>query len=928
MDDGGGHRTRGPQALMLLLEDAKLEERRAAARGPLASLYESLVAELEPLLARSFSVPEAKALLSRAGGRCEADGSTLDFDPWSPHAHRCPACERLHKGELHHRAWVTSYQLWLAERALQAALFHLLRGDERHATLARDILRALSDRYLGYPNRDNVLGPTRLFFSTYLESIWLLQVCVAADLLARSGDRTTADIVRDRIVEPSTALIGGYHEGMSNRQVWNNAAMLASASLCGDERAIERVFSAPSGLRAHLERALLPDGTWYEGENYHVFALRGLWYGVTLMETRGRWLEPRARERFHLAFAAPFLTALPDFTMPSRKDSQYAVSLRQWRIAELTELGFARTDHALLAAALARCYEPGHERRDTGRARSTADVERNVPGSALTRADLGWRALLHALPELSPGAAARPRSALLEDQGYAVFRRDGDIYVGFEFGQPGGGHGHPDRLNIVLAQGATRWLDDMGTGSYVDPSLNWYRSTLAHNAPIVNGRSQPLRAGELLAYDEREGMGWIVARFDVNEVSLERTVVVAPDYVLDELQWNAPGDVRIELPWHLEPPVRGETHTVLDGGDGLEDGFAYVRDATCVDISANQLLFGKYPRNGRTLLMWLDSNRDYAVYDASAPGQPPLTERRFMVVRAHAASGAFRAILTWNSLVARADFDADGVAVQFSGGERHQHRRTGDAWHVELSAGGARSSIDLSGVRPRPSASFAERPRQSSPAPMVLRRSAKAPDGWYSELSSGQRSALLTFELGESHYRRSEESWRAADSPRATVALAADDSRMVLFASIAAGDPVFAAATAENRYDNESADTMRAGLQLYVRSPDGRGGWMLVPEVQSDAVRVRAIADWGTLFFPVARWRAQGNAYEIRVEIPFSVPLPAEYPLHIDLIINETTPDRERRRGQLVMSGARGEFVYLRGDRHDGASLIPLVLVP
>jgi hypothetical protein len=43
--------------------------------------------------------------------------------------------------------------------------------------------------------------------------------------------------------------------------------------------------------------------------------------------------------------------------------------------------------------------------------------------------------------------------------------------------------------------------------------------------------------------------------------------------------------------------------------------------------------------------------------------------------------------------------------------------------------------------------------------------------------------------------------------------------------------------------------------------------------------------------------------------------------------VNETTAQRERRRGQLVMSGASGEFVYLRGDRHDPARLIPLVLV-
>jgi hypothetical protein len=53
----------------------------------------------------------------------------------------------------------------------------------------------------------------------------------------------------------------------------------------------------------------------------------------------------------------------------------------------------------------------------------------------------------------------------------------------------------------------------------------------------------------------------------------------------------------------------------------------------------------------------------------------------------------------------------------------------------------------------------------------------------------------------------------------------------------------------------------------------------------------------------------------------------AEYAVDLDLLINETVSARERRRGQLVTSGAEGEFVYLRGDRHDPQRLIPLVIV-
>ena len=100
----------------------------------------------------------------------------------------------------------------------------------------------------------------------------------------------------------------------------------------------------------------LSDGTWYEGENYHLFAHRGLWYGVTMAEQAGVEVEPALLQRFQRGFSVPFLSALPDFTLPSRRDSQYGISMRQWRIAEHCELGLAREDDPTLRGALARMY--------------------------------------------------------------------------------------------------------------------------------------------------------------------------------------------------------------------------------------------------------------------------------------------------------------------------------------------------------------------------------------------------------------------------------------------------------------------------------------------------------------------------------------------------------------------------------------------
>jgi hypothetical protein len=59
------------------------------------------------------------------------------------------------------------------------------------------------------------------------------------------------------------------------------------------------------------------------------------------------------------------------------------------------------------------------------------------------------------------------------------------------------------------------------------------------------------------------------------------------------------------------------------------------------------------------------------------------------------------------------------------------------------------------------------------------------------------------------------------------------------------------------------------------------------------------------------------------------VALPSDAPdVGVDVLVNEIGPGRARRRGQLVLSGALGEFVYLRADRHDRERLLRFTLVP
>src|SRR6267154_1571767 len=121
-----------------------------------------------------------------------------------------------------------------------------------------------------------------------------------------------------------------------------------------------------------------------------------------------------------------------------------------------------------------------------------------------------------------------PRSVLLESQGLPVLRAAGR-YVSLECGPYGGGHGHADRLHLTLHADGVHWLADPGTGSYVAHDLFWYRSTLAHNAPRLDGTSQSPGGAVCETFDISGEWAWVRGRYG----EIARTVVSGPGYLLD-----------------------------------------------------------------------------------------------------------------------------------------------------------------------------------------------------------------------------------------------------------------------------------------------------------------------------------------------------------------------------------------------------------
>jgi hypothetical protein len=302
--------------------------------------------------------------------------------------------------------------------------------------------------------------------------------------------------------------------------------------------------------------------------------------------------------------------------------------------------------------------------------------------------------------------------------------------------------------------------------------------------------------------------------------------------------------------------------------------------------------------------------------------------RSFFVVRCEGTSGVIRSVWSWSPRVDAVTFSGDHIAITM-GAERHEHWQTPEHWQIELTVGSAHSGIELTGWRResrQPYADRAEAGRTKAPRPdeIVVGKVLSAKDAREIEveLRRGAKQPLV-WNLGEPHYCRSEETWAEAGRPTARVAVAATGDELIVDVSVNSGALVFVAANAVNPYDNEHPDINGHGVQLYVRTGEDGGAWVIVPEAGQREARARPVAGWGALQLRRTVWRPTAEGYELRAHVALGSGAAAgDQPIDLDVLVNETAPGRERRRGQLVMSGARGEFVYLRGDRHDPARLV------
>ncbi len=179
-----------------------------------------------------------------------------------------------------------------------------------------------------------------------------------------------------------------------------------------------------------------------------------------------------------------------------------------------------------------------------------------------------------------------------------------------------------------------------------------------------------------------------------------------------------------------------------------------------------------------------------------------------------------------------------------------------------------------------------------------------------------------TVELGAAQYRRSEYECGARGNFSAKVAVFACGDLLCFAVNVVKSELcVRRAEDPDPNLDNEVPDIHSDGVQIYA-DIDGWSGFLVVPDPDSDGVRVAGIQP--TVSEPAAAdgaWARTARGYRLLVHVATGRSLRKGDRILVNLIVNEMYSSRQRRAGQLALSGGGG-WVYLRGDREHPAHAV------
>jgi hypothetical protein len=337
------------------------------------------------------------------------------------------------------------------------------------------------------------------------ESIWLIDMTFAYDLVRGSGALSSADrthIEQDMLMPSAATVVRGHKEPTNNIQSWINGAQAAVGFELGDKALIDEAIDGPLGFRYQM-RNYVHEGFWIEGAwGYQFYAMRPLTATAEMARRHGidLWKQEPALASM---FLSPLGVTLPDGRLPAFNDSE---EVNLYADAPVYELAYENTHDPTLLTVLDNAPRTSKE------------------------------SLLFGAATLPEAKKSLLKSAVFPDAGYATLRaKNNDLGIIMKFGPHGGGHGHYDKLGeIVYAEGRTQAVDP-GTQLYgMALHKEWDQMSVAHNTITADELRQDEATGKLIAWADEDGCTAVTASAGpvYKFANLARSILVANEYAL------------------------------------------------------------------------------------------------------------------------------------------------------------------------------------------------------------------------------------------------------------------------------------------------------------------------------------------------------------------------------------------------------------
>ncbi|MBP5673585.1 MAG: heparinase II/III family protein, partial [Victivallales bacterium] len=549
---------------------------------------------------------------------CEKCGVSLKTE--GPTKHVCPVCKKVYSGWPYDDVVLDRDHHNLAYATRDLGLVYQLTKDARYAAKAREILMGYAERYLNYPLHDIHGKPTggggHVTPQTLDESTWSIPLIQGFDCVKEQLSAKDIAFISEKMLLPCAYHIKKHQWGIHNICCWHNSAYgLVGLTLAKSDLVYGAIFG-PKGFLAQVEKGVTDDGPWYERAwGYHFYtmsAMRPL--EEAIMNTKIIELP----KRYKLMYDAPLKFLTPTYQLPAFHDS--------------SRVGFS-------FAGYSSWYEGAYTAwRDPVHGEIVKAGKRN-----------SLEAILFGIADIQTSGSTF-KSEDYHDTGVAVLRTQSpklpvslipSNFIALDYGEHGGGHGHPDKLNFVLYAHNQLIAEDPGCIAYGNPAHpGWYRQTVSHNTLVVDGKSQAPATGHCLAFAAIPQAALCVAEAGniYKGVKAYRAIAMIEDNVFDLLWADSDAEHQYEYAFHargmLTATQEGEATNAPQG-----DGYSWAKDWKLLKTAAVQNFV--WSQEKVKLALTLKQMPDGETRTAVGMGNPATVKPPFVLSRINGKSALF-----------------------------------------------------------------------------------------------------------------------------------------------------------------------------------------------------------------------------------------------------------------------------------------------